>query len=867
MADEIRSKITNDSTQMRADFEKARRHVGRFTRKVRKAAGSVGAFAAGFLGLSKGLQLFEELANKFDRIDKLAKRLDEPPEGIQRLGHVAEVNGASLDELANALTRLERKSADVGTNKALAKAFADLNINAKQFRDLSMEGRLEMLADSFKAADDRGVAFARLFTLLEDDAKKLIPLLEQGAEGIRKTAAEIDVLSGADVKAIADFNDQMTLLKANFQAQVGRELAADMEGLKDTLKAVGEKFIALTQFVIRNREALEKLAVGVGALLAIKWTAGMADALLTLATLKTRMVLATAATAAETTALGANTAAHAAETAATTASTAATTAETTAVTANTAAYVANARARALGAVAGKGRAVSVGTAANLAMLTSFSKTKFGGTRVGGLVGKAMGRAAAAKFGLSFIARFSPHALAAAVGVAIGKPLGEALANRMAEAADEKTSRITEPLHRLLKVSHELVNEARTQKETDEARAFIKKEIVRLTEQELVNASGQKRAEIEHTIAVLKRRDAAADTLRIRNMQRDAEEKIAKEMRRQHEEALRAQERRREDLKLAEERLKKERDIAHAMRQQISQTRSQVIDTQIDLLPSEQRIRIFEQRLKSALKSAEFSLNIGRPKGTERREVDSLGDVFRLAQEAQAQGRLAEAKHLLELLRKMQEIEAEIRRAKDETLQKERERKQEAQDLIDFLDQQLEREKQIIKELEEKAKRQNESKRAVAGELAVLRLRAQGRNEEAEALQQAIEVRREAKRIAEQTGVSEQKALEIAREKARLQQEINRQRERASRPRESLRERIRRERAERIERQREKNLRRAQRDPNRRRLGLGGRPLRERQKRRAERAVRKPQTVEDRLDRMIGQQDELLGVWKNIVTSS
>lgn len=508
--DRIETELRADSAQLRAEFSKAQRKVRRFTDGVKKAATSVAGIAAGAIGLRAGVAVFGDLLDKFDRVGKLANRFDLPEEEVQKLAVAAEVSGSNMEKLVAALTKATVAGVEASQGlQTYKRAFRDLNVDVDVFNKASPDEKLAILARAFNEAKDDSVAFTAAYRILGKAGADLIPLLRENADGIAKLSKGLSTLSAEDVQAIEDFNDEMTLLKANLQAEIAREFAGELSDLKDDIKEVGAGLLQMTKFLIEHRGAIQAVIAAWAAYKGIKLTATLTTALAVM--IQTRLQLA--------------------------ASAAATNTETAAVSANTAAWVANSRARALAAVSGSGKTVGKGAALGLGVQALAANATTKGGVVGSLFGKAMGGAAAARFGLGFIAKFSPHVLAAAIGAGVGKLAGDWLAEEMSEAADAKLRNITAPLHDVLRITHELVNEARTQKETDAARARIKQEIKRLTEVELANASGQKRAEIEHTIEVLKRRDAAADTARIRNVARETEAKILKELALQHENAL------------------------------------------------------------------------------------------------------------------------------------------------------------------------------------------------------------------------------------------------------------------------------------------------------------------------------------------
>ena len=838
--DRIETELRADSTQLRAEFTKAQQRVRRFTDGVKSAATSVAGIAAGAIGIRAGVQIFGELGDKFDRIGKLSNRFNLPEEDVQRLAVASEITGSNIEKMVAALTKATVAGVEAEQGMVTySRAFEALNINVDEFNAASPDQKLSLLAGAFSNAKNESEAFTAAYRILGKSGGDLIPLLRENSDGIKNLTKNLETLSGDDVKAIEDFNDQMTVLKSNLQAELAREFAGELAGMKDEIAAVATGLVSATKFIIDHRKAITLMVGAWAAYKGIKVSASLVSALAVM--IRTKLQL--------------------------TALAAVTQAETTAVTANSAAHLANARARALGAVAGKGKTLGRGAVLGLGVEALAAKASSKGGAVGKLFGKAMGASAGARFGLGFIAKFSPHVLAAAVGAAVGKPLGDAIAGHMGDAADRRTADIAAPLNSLLSVTHELVNSAKTQQETDAARARIKREIKRLTEEELAGADGQKRAEVEHTIAVLKQRDAMADTLRLRNVQTAEEAKIAEQKRIHLGHTLHVQKVNQEALAQAEKRLVKERQIAAALREQIGKVRNDVVETEIDLLPAEDKVKIFTERLKQQLKDADFSFNSLRP-DEERKPISDTKDLFAAAGVAQSEGRLELAKNLLERLQKIQQTEAQITRATEETKRAQESVASSAERALEVSNEKVAREKELAQAARETALAQQESKKSIAAELAILKLKAAGRNDEAEALQRNIDVQREAKRISEETGITEKQALEIARQKAALKQALAKPQGGggAERSDEGLRDRLRRERQERI------NAKRAERAARFAASGGDGVALsravvRQRQRDQQLAPDRRREGSLEKFDRLIGQNEDLLKVWQNLVPSS
>ena len=94
-------------------------------KRVQHAAKQTGAILGrmsgvlGGVGLSRGMA---RTAQHFDRIAKVAVRMNMSVESLQRLSHAAELSGSSLSQLQGIMTRLERRTGEALQNSTGSQA-------------------------------------------------------------------------------------------------------------------------------------------------------------------------------------------------------------------------------------------------------------------------------------------------------------------------------------------------------------------------------------------------------------------------------------------------------------------------------------------------------------------------------------------------------------------------------------------------------------------------------------------------------------------------------------------------------------------------------------------------------------------------
>jgi hypothetical protein len=165
---------------------------------------------------------FNRLIDKFDRVDKLAKRFGASAESIQRLGFAAEQNGASMEQMAKAMAQGNRAAIEASNGlKTYQRAFDALNISVNEFRTLDQESQMRVIADAIANAKDENLALASAQQILGRSALDLMPLLKQGSAEIDRLTDGMTFLNDKQAAAFADANDKMNKIKTQMSGTFG----------------------------------------------------------------------------------------------------------------------------------------------------------------------------------------------------------------------------------------------------------------------------------------------------------------------------------------------------------------------------------------------------------------------------------------------------------------------------------------------------------------------------------------------------------------------------------------------------------------------------------------------------------------------
>jgi len=297
--------------------------LGKFTGGLKTGAIALGIFAAATAAAGFALFKFVQgVAAQGEAIGKAAKRIGIGVEELQKFQFAAETSGSSAQELENGLRRLARAVDEVAQGKTEGSAAALLRLGGSIEQAVKagepLEKLLPLIADRFKAMEDPIKKSALAQEIFGSAGTKLIPLLNEGSEGIKELTDQAErygVLSADVVQKSEDFDDSLTNLKqsmtglrgvlaqdllpeftnainktadwiAENRELIGQDVKGFIEGIKlaiDNLKiafnnflpgltGVSSEFGVLTTAIVTVNESLillQKAAVGVKTLAAL----------------------------------------------------------------------------------------------------------------------------------------------------------------------------------------------------------------------------------------------------------------------------------------------------------------------------------------------------------------------------------------------------------------------------------------------------------------------------------------------------------------------------------------------------------------------------------------------------------------------
>lgn len=209
-----------------------------------------------------------KFASVGDQLNKMSIRTNVSTEVLSELGFAAEQSGASLEQVGNALFRMQRRVANAATESGPAvRALKELGLSASELTHLSPDQQLAVIADAMSRVSNASLAAQYGFEIFGDGAKGLLPLLKEGSAGMQALRAEAKALgvsmSTQDAQAAADFGDAMNRVKRAIDGvtmAVGSALAPT---LTDALGAVSDWVAGTSAWLRENQQLVLEITKGI----------------------------------------------------------------------------------------------------------------------------------------------------------------------------------------------------------------------------------------------------------------------------------------------------------------------------------------------------------------------------------------------------------------------------------------------------------------------------------------------------------------------------------------------------------------------------------------------------------------------------
>jgi hypothetical protein len=154
-----------------------------------------GKALAGTFAVGKMVDFTKEVLESADALAKQSQTLGVSASDLQGWQWAAQLSGSSAEEFTGAFTKFNRNLAEAskGTGPA-AEALKVLGVSAEDLKTKLPLELLEGAADGIAAMHDPAKRTAAVMSLFGKGAAKLVPLFQEGSEGIKKLRAETEEL-------------------------------------------------------------------------------------------------------------------------------------------------------------------------------------------------------------------------------------------------------------------------------------------------------------------------------------------------------------------------------------------------------------------------------------------------------------------------------------------------------------------------------------------------------------------------------------------------------------------------------------------------------------------------------------------------
>lgn len=252
-------KALNDIEEASEPASKSLKNLDGASRTVQtslKAMAGVAAAAGVAFSLKNAIQFGVEL-------DSLAKRMGSTTEALSQLKFAAETNNVSFDALTGSMENMLQKVSEAATGTGTAKdAIKELGLSAERLVELRPEQMLEAFADGLADVGNSSDKSRLAVELFGGQGAALLPIMQDGAAGIREMRMEADQM-GATLDTIAAENmveaqrewTKLTAASGALANVIGIEVLPALSG-----------FVQGINDLIRGSEVQNQLLLEMGAL-------------------------------------------------------------------------------------------------------------------------------------------------------------------------------------------------------------------------------------------------------------------------------------------------------------------------------------------------------------------------------------------------------------------------------------------------------------------------------------------------------------------------------------------------------------------------------------------------------------------------
>lgn len=283
-AGSVVGRLVLDLNEWSANIEKAKKDTGTLASEVEKNKAVIQDLGKAFTvaGAAITLALGSALKKAADYGDALAKTSQKTGVAVETLSGLklaADLSGTSMEGLAAALAKMSRtmddaRSGSVESQETFKRLGVTVTDSAGNLKP--MDNMLGEVADKFKAMPDGVEKSALAMDIFGRAGVQMIPLLNQGAAGLKEQRAEAErlglVMKGDAARASEAFNDNITRLRASFMGiaiTISQALMPVVDGIIKLFTSASVALRKVYEFCPPLGSALTVITGAFGSLLAV----------------------------------------------------------------------------------------------------------------------------------------------------------------------------------------------------------------------------------------------------------------------------------------------------------------------------------------------------------------------------------------------------------------------------------------------------------------------------------------------------------------------------------------------------------------------------------------------------------------------
>ena len=215
---DLNARLAKFETDLGKAAQVSQRHADQMQRAFSKVGSTLATLGVGisFAALVAPVKSAIELG---DQLEKLSQKVGISVQSLSELRHAAELSGVSTEQFSKGMKGLNLAIVEANDKSSkMAAIFDALGVNVKQ----GPLSALMQLADAVKGLGNSELKTALATQLMQKTGMDLIPMLNQGSEGLNKAADAahgLGIVMGPDfTRRSEQFNDNMTTLTKGAEA-------------------------------------------------------------------------------------------------------------------------------------------------------------------------------------------------------------------------------------------------------------------------------------------------------------------------------------------------------------------------------------------------------------------------------------------------------------------------------------------------------------------------------------------------------------------------------------------------------------------------------------------------------------------------